>query len=252
MATHSEPRSRAVTNGNGAGPEFEHWRASTRVFLQPIAAPSILGLFGFCLATFMVATNLAGWYGNATSGIYLFPLAATFGGIAQFTAGMWAYRARDGLATAMHGMWGSFWIAYGILYLLVALHVLAIPAHGAFSPLAYWFFPLAAITFSGAVASLAENLGLTCVLISLAGGAACLGIGYVTGVHAWIVAGGWTLFASSVFAFYTASALMWKGTFRRTMLPLGVPTSKDANVPGHEFTHPIEYSVGEPGVRAGQ
>jgi len=30
-------------------------------------------------------------------------------------AGMWAYRARDAVATAMHGMWGSFWIAYGIL-----------------------------------------------------------------------------------------------------------------------------------------
>jgi len=30
-------------------------------------------------------------------------------------AGMCAYRARDAVATAMHGMWGSFWIAYGIL-----------------------------------------------------------------------------------------------------------------------------------------
>jgi hypothetical protein len=27
---------------------------------------------------------------------------------------MWAYRARDGLATAMHGMWRSFCMAYGM------------------------------------------------------------------------------------------------------------------------------------------
>jgi hypothetical protein len=32
-----------------------------RVFLQPIAAPSILGLAGFAGATFIVASNLAGW-----------------------------------------------------------------------------------------------------------------------------------------------------------------------------------------------
>lgn len=252
MATQSEPRRTAVTNGNGAGPEFDQWRASTRVFLQPIAAPSILGLFGFCLATFMVSTNLAGWYGTPTSQEYLFPLAATFGGVAQFAAGMWAYRARDGLATAMHGMWGSFWVAYGILWLLVAVGDLHIPASGKFAPLAFWFFPLAAITFSGAVASLAENMGLAATLISLGGGAACLAIGYITGVHAWITAGGWTLFASSVCAFYTATAMMWKSTYGRVLLPLGRPTSKDANIPGREFTYPIQYEHGEPGVRQGQ
>src|SRR5262249_59944515 len=31
-----------------------------RIFLQPIAAPSILGLFGFMAATLMVGANMAG------------------------------------------------------------------------------------------------------------------------------------------------------------------------------------------------
>jgi succinate-acetate transporter protein len=69
-------------------------------------------------ATFIVAAHLAGWYGTTASPEFLFPFAAMFGGIAQFAAGMWAFRARDGLATAMHGMWGAFWMAYGILFLL--------------------------------------------------------------------------------------------------------------------------------------
>jgi hypothetical protein len=43
---------------------------------------------------------------------------------------MWAYRARDGLATAMHGMWGAFWMAYGLLFLLVATKTLTVPASG--------------------------------------------------------------------------------------------------------------------------
>src|ERR671937_637748 len=94
--------------------------AATRVFLQPIAAPSILGLFGFAGATFIVASNLAGWWGTPKSALALAPGAAMFTSLAQFLAGMWAYRARDAIATAMHGTWGAFWLAYGILNVLVA------------------------------------------------------------------------------------------------------------------------------------
>ena len=247
MATQMDHRQHL---SNGSGQEFDRWRASTRVVLQPIAAPSILGLFGFAAATFMVATNIAGWWGNAHSGVYMFPFAAVFGGGAQFAAGMWAYRARDGLATAVHGMWGSFWIGYGILWLLVAAGDITLPA-GKFPALAFWFFPLAAITASAAVASVGQNLGVTSTLTSLAGGSACLAIGYLVGSSAWLHTGGWILFASSICAFYTGSAMMWKSSFGRVVLPLGEPRAQ-ANIPGHLFTHPIEYHEGEPGVRQGQ
>src|SRR3982751_1647686 len=94
--------------------------ASAQTFLQPIAAPSILGLYGFAGSTFIVATHLAKWWGGPEAFLFVFPFAAFFGGLAQFLAGMWAYRARDGLATAMHGTWGAFWLGYGLLFLLVA------------------------------------------------------------------------------------------------------------------------------------
>jgi uncharacterized protein len=79
-----------------------------RAVLQIIAAPSILGLYAFAGSTFIVSAHLAGWYGGPDTPLYLLPFAAVFGGIAQFAAGMWAYKARDAIATAMHGMWGSF------------------------------------------------------------------------------------------------------------------------------------------------
>src|SRR3954466_6360031 len=110
MSTIDERHERAST-GVALNADTDGWYgdfARPRVFLQPIAAPSVLGLFGFAGATFIVAANMAGWYGGATSGRFLFPFAATFGGLAQFAAGMWAFRARDAVATAMHGMWGSF------------------------------------------------------------------------------------------------------------------------------------------------
>src|SRR5690348_15204793 len=138
---------------------------ATRVVLQPIAAPSILGLFGFAGATFIVASNLAGWWGTPTSGLTLAPFAAMFGGLAQFLAGMWAYKARDGIATLAHGTWGAFWLAYGILNILLATHVLIAPTPWYHNPaVGFWFFALAITTGIAMLAAMTESIGLTSVL----------------------------------------------------------------------------------------
>ena len=227
------------------------WPERTRVVLQPIAPPSVLGLFGFAAATFMVSAYLAGWYGNAATPTYLFPFAATFGGIAQFAAGLWCYRARDALGTAMHGMWGAFWMVFGLLFLLVAAGDLTVPASGSFPALGYWFLPLAVITGIGAIAALAESLGLVATLTTLAVGSAFLAVHYLTGGIGWQHTGGWVLIASAICATYTAGAMMLEATFGRVVLPLG-KLSKEANKPGGRITEPIEYGAGMPGVRQGQ
>jgi uncharacterized protein len=226
------------------------WRDATRVFLQPIAAPSILGLFGFAGATFMVAAHLAHWYGDPTSLNYIWPFAATFGGIAQFAAALWGYRARDGLATAMHGMWGAFWMGFGILFLLNTVGAITVPT-GKFVPFGYWFLVLAAITAAGALAALGESIGFFAVLAPLAVGSAFAAIFYLTGVDGWDKAAGWVLLASSWIATYVATALMMVSTFGRTILPLG-QYSRRANVPGEKFVRPLEFELGEPGVKQGQ
>jgi len=225
----------------------------TRIFLQPIAPPSVLGLFGFAGATFMVAANIAGWYGNhTTTPLALAPFALVFGGIAQFMAGMWAYRARDGVATAMHGTWGSFWIGYGILSILLATHALPTPTPWYHDPaVGYWFFALAIITASGALASLAESLGLFAVLSTLAAGSGILAGAYLYGSHSWATVAGWVLVFSAGFAWYTATAMMLTGATGRTILPLG-KYNRESNVPGRRPVRPIELEWAEPGVRQGQ
>ncbi|TML70300.1 MAG: hypothetical protein E6G13_08605 [Actinobacteria bacterium] len=248
MSTIEERRAVAMAGVDGAADGF-----ATRIFLQPIAAPSILGLFGFAAATFIVAANVAGWYGNhSTTPLVLAPFAAVFGGIAQFMAGMWAYRARDAVATAMHGMWGSFWIAYGILNILLAAHVLTAPTpwyHD--SAFGFWFFALAVITGSGALAALAENLGLFSVLATLSVGSALLAGGLIYGSHGLVTAAGWVLVASAVLAWYVATAMMLAFAGGRTVLPLG-KYSKAANKPGGKPTRPIELEWAEPGIKMGQ
>jgi len=231
---------------------WEDGFARPRVFLQPIAAPSVLGLFGFAIATFMVAANVAGWYGNAETPLYLGPFALAAGGIAQFTAAMWAYKARDSLATAMHGIWGSFWIGYGILQILTAAHVLAAPRVPYSSvDLGFWFFALAVVTASGAMASLAESLGLFSVLSTLAAGSGILAGALIFGSHGWYTVAGWVLVFSAGFAWYTATAMMLAATTGRTILPLGKPKA-DANVPGRQPMRPIQLEWAEPGVKMGQ
>ena len=225
---------------------------ATRIFLQPIAAPSILGLFGFAGATFIVASNLAGWWGTPQSGLALAPFAAMFGGLAQFLAGMWAYRARDAVATAMHGTWGAFWLAYGILNILVAAGALTAPKPWYHNPeLGFWFFALAFVTGSGALASLAESVGLFAVLSTLAAGSGILAGSFIYGSHTWTEVAGWVLVFSAGFAWYVATAMMLAAASGRVVLPLG-KLSRAANSPGRRVTRPIELEWAEPGIRMGQ
>src|ERR671930_1383855 len=225
---------------------------ATRIFLQPIAAPSVLGLFGFAGATFIVASNMAGWWGTPQSGLALAPFAAMFGGLAQFLAGMWAYRARDAVATAMHGTWGAFWLAYGILNVLIAAGALAAPTPWYHNPeVGFWFFALAAVTASGALASLAESVGLFAVLSTLAAGSGILAGAFVYGSHGWTEVAGWVFVFSAGFAWYMVAAMLLASAPGRTVLPT-FKYKRTANVPGKRAMHPIELEWAEPGIKMGQ
>src|SRR5581483_1924747 len=173
--------------------EWKDEFARPRVVLQPFAAPSVLGLYGFAAATFMVALHLTGVYGGVKTNGELWPFAAVFGGIAQFLAGMWAYRVRDTIATAMHGMWGSFWIAFGILNILIMTGLVPLVPPGSKSDPAFamWFWTLGAITAAGALAALAENFALVAVLATLSAGSFLFAIGLSAGSTGVVKVAGW-------------------------------------------------------------
>jgi succinate-acetate transporter protein len=238
-----------------AGVEESAWEdgfARPRVFLQPIAAPSILGLAGFAGATFIVASNLAGWWGTPDSGLTLAPFAAMFGGLAQFLAGMWAFKARDAIATLAHGTWGAFWLAYGILNILLATHAIAAPTPWYHNPeVGFWFFALAITTGIAALAATTESLALTAVLSTLAAGAGILAGAYIYGSHGWAQVAGWVFVFSAGFAWYTVLAMLLAGTTGRAVLPL-FKYKRAANVPGGKLVHPIQLEWAEPGIKMGQ
>ncbi len=232
--------------------EFDSWLDRSRIVLSPIAPPSVLGLFGFFTATIMMGTNLAGWWGNDLSTLSFFPLALIFGGLVQLLSAMWSFKARDGLATAVHGTWGSFWLAWGILHLLYVTGVQSpVPLGTPDAGFAIWFVPLCAITISAALASLTESLGFFGVLAALAGGSGILAAGLWTGSLAADRVAGWFLVIAAAIAWYVATAMMLLAITGRTVLPLGT-WSKAANRPLAKPIHPIEYPGGFPGVKIGQ
>lgn len=89
------------------------------IFLRPIAPPAALGLAGFAGSTFITASYIAGWWGDESSPTIFFPFVMIWGGLGQFIAGFFGYHARDTLVTVVHVLWGSFWLGFGLLSLLI-------------------------------------------------------------------------------------------------------------------------------------
>lgn len=219
--------------------------AQSRVILQPIAAPSILGLYGLAGATFMVAALMTHWFGTTESALLLVPFAAFFGGLAQFLAGMWAYKARDGVATAVHGMWGAFWMAFGVLSVWLSRGTAPMPGSPLFPALGYWFIILAAITWVCCGAAAAENKALVTTLVFLAAGSTIAAIALLIGIEGLMTLAGYLFIIASLAAWYTGSALMLNEAFGREVWSLGRSTQARQMAP-------ITLGTGEPGVIRGQ
>ena len=174
------------------------------------------------------------------------------GGILQGAAAVASLRARDGVATAVHTAWGSFWIGWGILQLLTATHVMAPIAPGTANPsFAFWFIALTLVTGWGMIGSLAQSMGLFAVLSTLTAGAGLTAAGFYAGNLPVVRAGGWLFVVSAAATWLVAGAMTLEHATGRTVIPVGKRPAA-ANIPGHAPTQPLTYPTGMPGVRVGQ
>ena len=262
MATIGPHSDQGAAHGNGGvrrspaelavAEDHEGWVSRSRVFLTPIAAPSIMGLFGFMIATLMVGAWQAGWYGTAATPLLIWPLALFAGGILQAVAAAASLRARDGVAVAVHTAWGSFWIAWGVLQLVVTTGRLPLVPLGLANPsMAFWFIALTLVTIFAALGALAQNMAIFSTLAVLTLASAVTAAGEYAGSLATLRAGGWLFVISAVAAWLTAGAMMLENSFGRTIIP---PSrwSRHPYVPGPRATDPLAYPAGMPGVRVGQ
>lgn len=215
------------------------------VFLQPVAPPSTLGMFAFAGATFMVAAWLAGWYGSAFSPFYFAPFVGVFGGIVQLCCSLWAFRARDGLATAIHGTWGAFYLGFGVLYFIFLSQPRLIPMGGIFPELGFCFIVLAAISWALTLAAMGHSKALAAVVMSVSGGATFAAIGLLTGVFWCSMLSGYLFILASLCALYDATAQVLKEVYGHEVLKIGYS-------PRILAEPDIMAGIGEPGVIHGQ
>lgn len=183
-------------------------------------APSIVGFFAFGATTFMIGAHLAGWYGGVNSPLYLWPLAAAFGGLVQLLAGMWAFRERDGLTAAVTCTWGAFYLAYGALYLVASFGRLALTPR-AFPELGFWFIVVAGVTLCCILGALARNVAVVSFLTLLAGASILMAISLWVDSHSLSIISGYIFMGSAVAAMVAATADLLQETFGREVIPLG-------------------------------
>lgn len=222
MSTIDERRERA--SAGVALHDEEAWRdgfARPRVFLQPIAAPSALGLAGASRSSP--------------------PARGPIG-------------ARDVVATLAHGMWGSFWLAFGLVQIFILVGKIPAPVPGeANYALGLWFFGLAYMTGIAAVVSMAESIGIAAVLWTLAVGSGLSATGwFISGIgNGWLGAGGVLSVISAGLAAYMVLAMCLTAATKRTVLPTG-HFKKDRNIPGRQPLETVELPWAEPGIKQGQ
>jgi len=243
MYEHQAPATDGTSNG-----------VRTSIFLQPIAAPSVLGYFagasGFLLFGVWIAGGIAS---TRTNAIALFPFILLFSGFGQLAAAMWSYKARDAVAASIHGVWGGFWIAYGLMWLMDALGTIKLPVFGhGFEALGQWFIYMAVITWTTAFAALARSPGQF-VSQSVAAAAATIACAaLIAGSAGWLHAAGWVFVAAAALFLYHATALMLNAIFGRVVLP-HFNRRREENRLGATPFAPIEFEAeGEPGVKVGQ
>jgi len=234
-----------VVNAQGQG---VNQGIGTTVFLTPIAAPSILGLYAFSAATAIVGVRMAHWYGISQSPLVFWPFILILG-IVQILTALWAFRARDNLATVFHGTWGSFWLAFALLNLSFAQGNLAFLAvdGASFPELGMLWITVAAITWVCVIASFAESLAWVLITFTLSVGATLSAIAYFPGRVGLVKAGGWIIFFSAVFAFYQATCWLLEYQYGRPILP-------SFRLGRYRLAEPalLNRGFGEPGVKKGQ
>lgn len=199
--------------------EFAQERA-----IATIAQPTTLGLFAFATGTWIGGTVIAGVFpAQALAGVA--PLLLVYTGIAQFIAGLYAYRRANNLAASAFCTFGAFNAATAMLAVMQALHM--VPMTG-YPVVIQGFFieSFAFIALALTIAALPSNPVVVTVLALVAVGDALAGIPFIAnalGQEGWGLVGsigGWLLVASSFFAYYLGTALLLNGMWNRVVLPL--------------------------------
>ena len=182
-----------------------------------LANVGALGLGGFALSTFILNIVNAGWVDTATIGIVM-PVAMLYGGLAQFTAGMWDVRRGDTFGATCFSSYGAFWMGLALFFFMKFAGVPVVSdvsAGGVAVVLVSWGI----FTAYATIASLKHPKAVTWVFITLTILFFLLAIGeFVPVVH---TIAGYEGVLCALIAWYASAGILINTAHGRTVLPMG-------------------------------
>lgn len=205
-----------------------------------------LGLLGFATGTFTISAIATGFFEPSTIP-YAVPVVLVFAGLAQFIAAMWAFRRGDTLGATAFGSFGAFNVSFSAYELI--LHPATIGGTAAAAPVVgIWIACFSYISLMLFVAAMHRGVVLSLVLLTLAAtyGFLAANVFYPSGTVLLSIAG-WCGIASSILAFYVATATVINSENQMPVMPLGSMTKMAHN--GHTPMHTGSTVVHETTVR---
>ncbi len=186
----------------------------------PIADPAPIGLAGFAMTTMLLSLVNSHVIGGSAINAVL-PLALLYGGLAQLLAGMWEVRNRNTFGALAFTSYGAFWISY---YVLVKFWLPGLSAGAANDAVGFYLLLWGIFTFYMFVASMATNVAIFSVFLTLWIAFALLAAGALgggTGGYFQVTeAGGYVGMVCAFLAWYTSFAGVTNATFKRTVIPV--------------------------------
>lgn len=205
----------AATNESGAG--STGWSP---------ANPAPLGLAAFGVTTLFLSIQNANLISANDLGT-ISAVALAYGGIAQFFAGMWEFRAGNTFGAVAFTSFGAFWISFYVIVNQQVPAILKLPAASigptVNSALGAYLWVWGAITFGLLICTFASARALTLLFLLLFITFILLAVGNSGGTSGTIHAGGYVGIATAVVALYIAVAEIMKAVYGKWVLPIGAP-----------------------------
>jgi uncharacterized protein len=164
-----------------------------------IANPGPLGLSGFALTTFILSLVNAGVL-NASDTSIVVGLAVFYGGIAQFSAGMWEFRSGNTFGATAFTSYGAFWLSFA------AILIPAFAVKASATAVGYYLVGWTIITGILMLCSFRTNGATALVFIALFVTFLLLAIGALNANTNITHIGGWVGLITAIVAWYTALA----------------------------------------------
>ena len=218
----------------------EELASRTRVTLRPIAGPLALGFFGLAGATFVMSGLQLGWVGQAEGKqVALCILAFTVP--LQFTASLFGFLARDGVAATGMGLLSGIWAVVGL--------VTVTGKPGSTSDALGLFLLVAGVAmWAPASSAVASKLVPALVLATAGLRFVVTGLYQLTSNEAWENTAGMIGLLLAGVAVYAAYAAEFEDVLKQPLLPLGRRGKGELAMKG-TYAQQIAEIAHEPGVR---